>query len=201
MLKPPMIGVNSYRLSIHQSFVYIVLHDQTGADITRGTRQKAHRGGPAAPTCCHGDGDDRLGAQARHCGAAAGFNLQGGIPDDAVERIQELKLTDDTFEPPDSVSVDQRMNQSFGVTHEEPMDVAVRFTPEQALYIRERIWHPTQEIEELDNGGLILRFRAGGFYEIKSWVLSYGAQAEVLEPYELRSEILWEAEAVLGHRP
>jgi len=111
----------------------------------------------------------------------------------AVERIQELKLTEEVFEPPAAVSVDERLGQSFGVTHEEPMDVVVRFTAEQAPFITERVWHPTQEIEELDSGEVILRFRAGGFYEIKAWVLSHGASAEVLEPEELREAIEQEA--------
>lgn len=113
----------------------------------------------------------------------------------AVERIQELKLTEETFEPPDSVSVDERLSQSFGATHKEPMDVVVRFTAEQAPFIRERIWHATQKIEELDDGEVILRFRAGGFYEIKAWVLSYGASAEVLGPEGLREAVIDELRA------
>ena len=58
----------------------------------------------------------------------------------------------------------------------------VRFSAWQARYIKQRTWHPSQEIEELDNGEIILSFQAGGFYEIKSWILSHGADAEVLEP-------------------
>ena len=115
----------------------------------------------------------------------------------AVERIQALEVTDETFEPPPEQSVDARLAESFGITHEEPMDVVVRFSADQAPYVRERLWHPSQEIEELEDGRVVLRLRAGGFFEIKSWVLSFGAAVEVLEPTALREGILEELRGAL----
>ena len=47
------------------------------------------------------------------------------------------------------------------------MDVAVRFVADQAPYVRERIWHPSQQLEELPDGRVVLRLRAGGFFEIR----------------------------------
>ncbi len=105
----------------------------------------------------------------------------------AVDRFESVKVTSEEFEPPEHLSVDEQVSNAFGVSLEEPMDVVVRFTAEQAPYIRERIWHPSQELEELGDGRVVLRLRAGGFYEIKSWVLSFGAAAEVLEPEALRA--------------
>ena len=41
--------------------------------------------------------------------------------------------------------------------------------------------HETQEpLEELPDGGVILRFRAGGLGEVKRWVMQWGAHAKVL---------------------
>ena len=110
----------------------------------------------------------------------------------AAERIQDLEITSKTFEPPDDLDIENRIQQAFGITLEDPMDVKVRFSAWQARYIKQWTWHPSQEIEELDNGGIILSFRAGGFYDIKSWILSHGADAEVLEPASLRAEIIKE---------
>ncbi len=45
---------------------------------------------------------------------------------------------------------------------------------------------------------MVLRLRAGGFFEIKSWVLGFGAPAEVLEPEELREAVREEMRAALG---
>lgn len=58
-----------------------------------------------------------------------------------------------------------------------------------ARYIRERRWHPTQESEEMPDGGLLLRFRTGGLAEVRRWVMSYGSHAEVLVPENLRREV------------
>ncbi len=112
----------------------------------------------------------------------------------AVERIQALEITPQTFEPPDDLDIENRVQQAFGITLEDPIDVKILFSKWQARYIKQRIWHPSQEIKELDNGKIILSFQASGFYDIKSWILSHGADAEVLEPASLREEIIEELE-------
>ncbi len=110
----------------------------------------------------------------------------------AAERIQALELTSETFEPPDDLDIENRIQQAYGITLEDPIDVKIRFSAWQARYIKQRIWHPSQEIEERDTGEIILTFRASGFYDIKSWILSHGADAEVLEPAALREAIMEE---------
>ena len=115
----------------------------------------------------------------------------------AVERFESVEETGETFEPPDHLPIEERVSDAFGVSYEEPMEVAVRFSEEQAPFIRERIWHPSQNLEELPDGRVVLRLRAGGFYEIRSWVLSFGAAAEVLEPEELREAVREEMRSAL----
>ena len=41
---------------------------------------------------------------------------------------------------------------------------------------------------------MVLRLLAGEFYEIRSWVLSFGAAAEMLEPEDLREALGLDAE-------
>lgn len=66
------------------------------------------------------------------------------------------------------------------------VEIAVRFDSHQARYIRERVWHAGQNIDEHNDGGLTLRFSASGLNEIARWVMSYGRHARVLAPDELR---------------
>jgi hypothetical protein len=55
------------------------------------------------------------------------------------------------------------MAQAFQMERgEEPVEVVIRFDAYQARYIRERRWQATQEVEELADGGLILRCKTGG---------------------------------------
>ena len=107
----------------------------------------------------------------------------------SVERILALEATERLFDPPPDLSVEDHLEDAFGIVADEPFELKVRFSAEQAPYMRERIWHPTQEMEDQADGGIVLGLRAGGRFEIRSWILSYGVRAEVLEPQWLRDEI------------
>ncbi len=107
----------------------------------------------------------------------------------AVDRIQALSLTDTKFEVDPDFDADRYRRESFGVIWEKPMNVTVRFSAEQAPYVRERVWHPSQRIRELPDGRIDLSLRAGGIFEIARWVLSWGAAAEVRRPVRLRHQI------------
>ena len=45
------------------------------------------------------------------------------------------------------------------------------------------------EIKELRDGGLELQLQLGSLEEIERWILSWGDQAEVLEPPKLRQRL------------
>jgi predicted DNA-binding transcriptional regulator YafY len=63
--------------------------------------------------------------------------------------------------------------------------MVIWFDGATAPYIRERRWHPTQQIEEHSDGSLTLRFVVRGLNEVKRWVLYYGQGARALGPPEL----------------
>ena len=70
---------------------------------------------------------------------------------------------------------------------------------ERAPYVRERIWHPSQQVEEHSDGSLLLRFRASGEFEIVRWILGWGEAVEVVEPPELRQTVLHHLQAASQH--
>ncbi len=65
--------------------------------------------------------------------------------------------------------------------------IKVRFGKEISHLIRERVWHPTQQMDEEQDGSLVLSFRAGGETEILAWLYSYLPHVQLLEPAELRA--------------
>ena len=108
----------------------------------------------------------------------------------AVGRIEDWSILPDTFERDAGFSIQEHMGSAFQTERgSEVVEVAIRFDPHQARYIRERRWHETQRIEEQPDGGLILRFQSSGLGEVKRWVMQYGGNAEVLEPQGLREAI------------
>ena len=86
--------------------------------------------------------------------------------------------------------IEAKRERAFGIIDdEEELDVVLKFTAEQAPYVRERVWHPSQSLAAQEDGSLILRFRASGQFEIIRWVLGWGEDVEVLEPLTLRQTV------------
>ncbi len=126
-----------------------------------------------------------------HCG------LREDIRIFALDRIKELVVTDESFEMPEDLNIDDFMKSSFGVFYGRPVKVRVWFAADVAEYIREKIWHDTQKIASQKDGSIIYEAEVAGTQEIKFWILRWGAKAKALEPESLRKEIRLEAEAML----
>ncbi|MEM6353665.1 MAG: transcriptional regulator [Cyanobacteria bacterium P01_D01_bin.14] len=103
-----------------------------------------------------------------------------------VDRIKEIRLLDESFEI--NPSFDRAAHFASAFQHEVggvPQEMTIWFDGPTAPYIRERRWHPTQQIEEHADGSLTLRMVVRGLNEVKRWVLFYGRGARVLGPPEL----------------
>jgi len=109
----------------------------------------------------------------------------------AVERMEEACA--DMTAPPFAVRPEYEQHtksrEAFGLTAGPIMNVRVRFDKVVADYFKERQWHPTQRVESLRNGDVIVSLQAGGIDEIVSWILGWGAHAQVLGPPQLVEHI------------
>lgn len=108
----------------------------------------------------------------------------------ALPRIFEPRKTGARFRRPANFSIGKFLDSSFGVFQSDGRTtVRVRFQPFAAQLVRERTWHHSQKIKELRDGGLELQLQLGSLEEIERWILSWGDQAEVLEPAKLRQRL------------
>jgi predicted DNA-binding transcriptional regulator YafY len=107
----------------------------------------------------------------------------------AVDRIRALELIPETFTVDTAFDAKRYEAEAFGIVWEKPTTVVVRFSADQAPYVREREWHPTQRLRELRDGRVEVTFRAGGAFEIMRWVLGWGDAAEVVRPAALRKQV------------
>ena len=73
--------------------------------------------------------------------------------------------------------------------------VAVKFLPGPAT--GNQTAHASQVLTRQAHGSLLARFQLSSTVEIKSWVLSFGANAVVLEPEQLRLAIALELEQLI----
>jgi predicted DNA-binding transcriptional regulator YafY len=103
-----------------------------------------------------------------------------------LERIRSISVTPEPYEAPDE-SVAQEMLAAWDVIGDDaPVEVVIRFTPDVSQRVHETRWHKSQVEELEDDGSLLWRARVAGVLEIRSWILSWGPDAKVLEPPELR---------------
>jgi len=109
-----------------------------------------------------------------------------------LDRIKMMNITDETFEAPSDFDLETYMQSPFKVIHDKPVKVKIRFDKNVAGYIREKIWHHSQRIEPQKDGAIVFSAEVAGTDEVRHWVLSWGKNAEVLTPEQLRLEIATE---------
>lgn len=122
-------------------------------------------------------------------------HLRRQVRNFAAGRIEQWKLLKtERFARDPGFSLEAYLAQGFLAEHgDAPVEVVIWFDAYQARYIRERQSHPTQRIEEHEDGTLTLRFQSGALGEVRRWVMSFGSHAEVLAPAGLRAEVAAEA--------
>jgi CRISPR-associated endonuclease/helicase Cas3 len=75
------------------------------------------------------------------------------------------------------------------IADQEPVEVVVRFAPAVAARVQEARWHPSQRVAVEADGSLVWRATVAGTIEIRLWVLSWGDDAEVVQPASLRDDV------------
>jgi predicted DNA-binding transcriptional regulator YafY len=109
----------------------------------------------------------------------------------AVHRIRDAEDVSETFDKPANFDLADHLAMAFTKVRGAGAAKTIRlhFTAHAAKWIRERQWHPSQELEELPEGGVRLTVRLASFLEIKAFALSWGEHCVVEEPEALRAEI------------
>ena len=84
-----------------------------------------------------------------------------------MDMLQDVKITDVGFVPPEGFNFKQWVNESFGVYHgDELLNIQIRFAPEVAERASKITFHSTQEQRPQKDGSLILRMQCRGHSEI-----------------------------------
>ena len=108
----------------------------------------------------------------------------------ALPRLSAPRALPETFVRPPDFSPEKFFANALGVlSGERDYRVVIRFTAAVADRVREREWHESQEWRDLPAGGLELKLRLGALPEIERWVLTWGVDAEVIQPKELRERL------------
>jgi predicted DNA-binding transcriptional regulator YafY len=114
-------------------------------------------------------------------------------------RIRSAQETGERFERPADFSIDAYLDGSFRALRGDgkPQQVRLRFTAEAARWVGEKVWHPSQQVRRCKDGGLELTLKLTSLIEVKRWAMSCGAGCKVLEPEELRQDVVREMKDTL----
>ena len=107
----------------------------------------------------------------------------------AIDRMASVSLEKRTFAPTQRVP-DNVFGNSLGVNTGPAERVEIEFDSAVAPYVRARVWHPSQQIRERSDGGVVLTLRVCHDWALRSWILGWGAFARVLAPSSLASEVM-----------
>ena len=110
----------------------------------------------------------------------------------ALDRLSELEITNQSFLPSDSVSIEQKYKYCFGIISpedEEAYNVLLAFVPFQAKYIKTLPLHHTQQVLLDNEQEMIIKLRLCITHDFVMELLSFGANVKVLEPESLVKEI------------
>jgi proteasome accessory factor B len=108
----------------------------------------------------------------------------------ALSRCRSLAGTGQHF--PRTTGFDPKafFKDAFGISHaDQPWKVRLLFAPEVATYIRERMWHPSQNLRHRRNGALELRLQTSSRKELTRWILSWMPHVKVLAPRQLQDRV------------
>lgn len=118
----------------------------------------------------------------------------------AIDHILELAVLEDIATPPPGFDLAAYTARSFGVFQdpEGPRQVIWRFTAVAAPNARTYRFHPSQEIIDLPDGGIEVRFTASSMKEMAYHVWGWGSDVTVVEPPELITELVAQCEDVMS---
>lgn len=122
----------------------------------------------------------------------------------ALQRITGLqKLKSKRFVRPDDFELREHLS-GFGVWENTKPDggkykVRIRFSNWAAQLVSERRWHPSQQITRKKSAGSLieLSLELGNLKEITRWILSWGGEAKVIAPKELKAIVKKEVQRML----
>lgn len=109
-----------------------------------------------------------------------------------TSRIEHAAVTTEPFTIPAAFDSHALLAHAWGIWHADgqPHTVHLRFSPRVTPRVKETVWHPSQRIADLPDGGCEWTAEIAETREMEPWVRGWGGDVEVLSPEELRASVI-----------
>ncbi len=104
-------------------------------------------------------------------------------------RMQEVTIHHEQFKRNKEFKLDTFLLDRIGIfgdSQQEPIKIVLRFYPPVAHTIKERIWHPTQTIDLIEEGVILFTMNVVLSEELIAWILRWQKFVEVVSPETLQ---------------
>jgi predicted DNA-binding transcriptional regulator YafY len=115
----------------------------------------------------------------------------------AAERIERVSVQEETFRKTRDLPADV-FGGSMGVFWAPAEAIELEFEARVAPFIRGRMWHESQHIDDLPDGRVRVRLDVSNDWALRSWVLGFGAAVRVVKPAALADAIREEHQQALA---
>jgi len=122
--------------------------------------------------------------------------LRKDVRDFRTDRIQRITIQKDTFAPREDVTYEKL--HELWQKESSSLTVKVHFKKLSVERAR-RDWAMAVKKEEKTKDGSILTLTTGSYDWMTGWLLSFGSNATVIEPPELKQKLIEQAEQTLAH--
>lgn len=115
----------------------------------------------------------------------------------AVERIRSITLTDHPYQMPLGFDVEEYVQDALMIMRGRRIDVELLFSKKVAAWVKDKLWHASQETFPMKDGRLRITLKVADTDELVGWILSFGSQVRVLWPEALRHKVTEEVRKIL----
>ena len=133
--------------------------------------------------------------------AAEPDNHHHGISIFALERMEDIKLTENKMHPSNKITAEEYFDGSFGVNHsddQKPEMIRIKVYGAQVEYVRALPIHESQKEIETTSEWSIFEYRLVPCYNFYQQLLWHREKLEVIEPLAVREELKSTMQKMLG---
>ena len=127
----------------------------------------------------------------------AAEDAQAGPRNWRLDRVFDVEVTGRPGSRPRDFSLQAYADESFGIYQDDTHDVVLQIAPHGAEDALRWRFHARQRVEPMDDGSVIVRFRASGMRELAWHLFTWGDKARVVEPQALKDMLRAELEVAL----
>ena len=116
-----------------------------------------------------------------------------------LANMSETRIADEAFERDPAFDLQRYAERSFGAYQEKPIKVVLRFDAKAMRDAAAFRFHPSQSVEENEDGSLTVRFEAGGIDEMCWHLFTWGESVTVEKPVRLRRRLAAMCTSLAAH--